>query len=276
MAQDYLLPLWDTEVPNHIMGKAEEKQERGEILWVTQVQNPTVEVYLPAPRQATGQAVLICPGGGYMGLAYDWEGGDIAKYLNAHGIAGIVLKYRLPSSTWNNTPHEAPLQDAQQAMRLIRKNANDWNIKEGQIGAMGFSAGGHLASTLGTHFLDDITRPDFMVLIYPVISMLDGVTHDGSREALIGKNPSEELSRRYSNEMSVTDQTPKTFMVHSTDDEAVPVSNTWRFQQAMLQAGVSCETHVYPYGGHGYSLAIGQGRLSEWPEHLISWLKELE
>ncbi len=276
VAQNHTLPLWPDGVPNHNSGERVEKQEHRDILWVTQVQEPAIEVYLPTKRHATGTAILICPGGGYGGLAYDWEGTDIAKWLNSRGIAGMVLKYRLPSAIDNPVPNEAPLQDALQAMSLIREHAREWSLDPQRLGVMGFSAGGHLASTLGTHFNDDITRPDFMVLIYPVISMEEAVTHAGSRHNLLGVAPSSELVKKYSNETQVSSETPPTFLVHSTDDEAVKVANSLRFYQALLDAQVpSSELHIYPYGGHGYSLAIGQGRLGKWPSLMLDWVNGL-
>ncbi len=275
LAQNRTLELWPQAIPNHLAHEGQEEKELRDILWITQVQRPTIEVYLPTSRNATGQAVMICPGGGYRGLAYDWEGTDIAKWLNAQGIAGIVLKYRLPSPETNSTPHEAPLQDAQQGLRLIRTHAREWKINPQKVGVMGFSAGGHLASTLGTHFTDSATRPDFMVLIYPVVSMDPAITHQGSRQALIGLQPSTELVDRYSNELRVTTHTPSTFIVHSADDEVVPLENSLRLQAALKDNGVACDIHIFPYGGHGYSLALAQGRLGQWPKLLENWLSSL-
>jgi acetyl esterase/lipase len=285
-AQDYQIPIWPDKVPNQLEGLPPENLEQGEILRVSKVSNPDIKVYLPSGRHATGQAVLICPGGGYAVLAYNWEGTDIARWLTAKGIAGIVLKYRLPSPEFQPMPRLAPVQDAKQAIRLIRQNAKDWNIDPNQVGVMGFSAGGHLASTLGTHYNDtesdvdgqvaDISaRPDFMVLMYPVISMGEDIAHMGSRSNLLGENPTTELIQAYSNELRVTPQTPPTFLVHSSDDQGVPVSNSLRFYQALLDHGVPAEMHLYPYGGHGYSLAIDDGYLKNWPNLLAEWLNSL-
>jgi len=279
--------LWPQGVPNQVSSAEQEVQEHGDILWITRVQTPDISVFLPTKQHATGQAVVICPGGGYSGLAYDWEGTDIAKWLNSKGIAGIVLKYRLPSPEYQKTPRLAPLQDAKQAMRLVRKKASQWNINPDQIGVMGFSAGGHLASTLGTHFddpeadvdheLSEISaRPDFMVLVYPVVSMADGIANVGSKRNLLGESPSQELQDNYSNELQVSEHTPPTFLVHSSDDEAVPVDNSIRFYQALLKNGISCEMHLYPHGGHGYSLALDDGHLKYWPDLLAEWLDSLE
>lgn len=284
-----ILPLWEGTPPNHQDSDLEETIfRRGEFQRIATVQDPTIEVRLPSPRSSTGQAVVICPGGGYGVLAYDWEGTDTANYLNAHGIAAIVLKYRLPEDASNIVPHESPLIDAKRAMRLTRFHAKDWHIDPDRIGIMGFSAGGHLASTLGTHFdkgdakaedsVDRLSsRPDFMILIYPVITMDAEFTHMGSRENLIGKNPKAELIEHFSNEKQITTHTPPTFIVHSSDDGAVPVKNSLEFYNGLLAKGVEAEMHLYPYGGHGYSLAIDQGgRLTDWPLRCVTWMKELK
>jgi len=203
-AQEYTLPLYNGAIPNSKSTGQKEKIEKSDITVITNVQVPDIAVYLPTKKFATGQAVVICPGGGYWILAWDLEGTDIARYLNSIGIAAVILKYRLP--TYGNTiePHKAPLMDAQRAMRLMRFNSKKWNIDPKKIGIMGFSAGGHLASTLGTHFdygnsasADSVEklscRPDFMILMYPVITFTDSCMHRGSREALLGKNPDPEL-----------------------------------------------------------------------------------
>ncbi|MEQ8474040.1 MAG: alpha/beta hydrolase [Marinoscillum sp.] len=253
----------------------EEQRDTTNAVRISDVQNPTIEVYLPSKSHATKQAVLICPGGGYSILAYDKEGTDIAKMLNGKGIAGIVLKYRLPKSKSNIEPHKSALMDAQQGMKLVRANAEKWNIDPANVGVMGFSAGGHLASTLGTHF-DEESRPNFMVLVYPVVSMDKGITHMGSRTNLIGKDPTEEMITLYSNELQVKPNTPPTFIVHSSDDGAVPVENSLRLFKNIKDQEIPIEMHIYSYGGHGYGLAIGNGRLATWPDRLIDWLRELE
>lgn len=273
--QYLVVPLWEGGVPNSKETTAEEQNEITDKLRISHVLNPTIEVYLPSHGYATGQAVVICPGGGYGILAYTWEGTDIAKMLNAHGIAGIVLKYRLPDDDSNIEPHKSPLMDAEQAMKLVRRNAEAWNIDPKKIGIMGFSAGGHLASTLGTHFSPE-TRPDFMALIYPVVSMQDGVTHKGSRNNLLGKNPSEELVNYYSNERQVKENTPPTFIVHSSDDKSVPVANSIRLYEQLIAADISAEMHIYPYGGHGYGLAVGKGYLSSWTDRFNEWLNRVQ
>mgnify|MGYP000026480170 CR=1 FL=1 len=199
------------------------------------------------------------------------------------GITAFVLKYRLPTSKSIITVHEAPLQDAQRAMRWVRAHAPDYGVNPNKIGVIGFSAGGHVASTLGTQYdrsntfkeqpLDSISaRPDFMALIYPVITMKQDFAHQGSRDRLLGKTPSQALVNKYSNELHVTKNTPSTFLVHSSDDHAVPVENSINFYSALKREGVDAELHIYPYGKHGYSLAINKGRLQTWTDRLEDWL----
>lgn len=273
-AQQFTLPLWEGTIPN-FKDAGETEIVKGTISRsISKVQNPTIEVYLPSESNNLGKAVVICPGGGYGTLAYDKEGSDIAKWLNGHGIAGIVLKYRLPNAKSNILPHESPLMDAKQAMKLVRQNAIDWGIDSSEVGIMGFSAGGHLASTLGTHF-DSESRPDFMILMYPVISFDNKITHVGSRNNLLGEKPNQELVDYYSNELQVKADTPPTFIVHSMDDKAVPVENSLRFYQALKDKNVPSEMHLYPYGEHGYSLALNKGQLEGWKDRLIEWMREL-
>ncbi|MCV9385614.1 alpha/beta hydrolase [Reichenbachiella ulvae] len=280
-----IIPLWPEGIPNDQETNETETRENGDIVWIEKVQKPTLEIYLPTKKNATGRAVVICPGGGYRGLAYDWEGTDIAKYLNSKGIAAFVLKYRLPKSKDVISGYNAPLHDAQRAIRLVRQNAEKWNVSKDQIGVMGFSAGGHLASTLGTHYdqgeksntVDSLSaRPDFMVLIYPVITMKAPTTHGGSRNNLIGEKPKQEFIDLYSNELYVNKNTPPTFILHSSDDKSVPVENSILFYQALQREGVYSEIHIYPTGGHGFSLAIGQGHLQSWVERLWDWMDSLE
>jgi len=283
-AQNYLLDLYEGEIPNSKPTTETEKWDTSGIVRVSNVIKPTLEVYLPSNNNATGQAVVICPGGGYGILAYDWEGTDIAKWFNSKGIAGIVLKYRLPSSDGNKKPHLSPLMDAQRALRTTRHNAEKWNINPDQVGIMGFSAGGHLASTAGTHFdsgnaasIDPIeklsSRPDFMILVYPVITFSHDFKHSGSMKALIGEDPSDEMIKEYSNELHVTDDTPPTFLIHASDDKGVPPKNSIIFYEALINNNVPAELHIYPEGGHGFSLAIGKPHLENWPERCMEWLE---
>lgn len=285
-AQNTVLPLWTDHIPNSL--KTDEKEEvvNQDIVVISKVQEPQIEVYLPTKKNATGQAVLIFPGGGYGVLAYDWEGTDFAKFLNSKGIAGIVVKYRLPDSRSVTDRHNVPLQDAQRAMRLVRSKAKDWNINENNIGILGFSAGGHLASTLGTHYnegvypktdaIDELSaRPDFMTLAYPVITMGPPNTHGGSKKNLLGENPSQKMIDHFSNELQVTPDTPPTFLLHATDDTAVPVENSLLFYSALLKNKVPAEMHIYPTGGHGFALGLNDPHLASWTDQWIGWLNGL-
>ncbi|TDS14239.1 acetyl esterase/lipase [Maribacter caenipelagi] len=285
-AQDTIMPLWPKDkIPNHVKSSEREIHEQNEILRISKVQVPTIEVYLPSKRDATGEAVLIFPGGGYGILAYDWEGTDIAKFLNSKGIAGIVLKYRLPSDVSQTDKKFVPLIDAQRAVKLVRSKAEQFNVKTNKIGIIGFSAGGHLASTLGTHFdekvykdVDDIdeesARPDFMALGYPVISF-GPHTHSGSKTNLIGEEAPSELSDYFSNEKQVTKLTPPTFLLHATDDTVVPVENSLLFYKAVKNKGVSATMHIYPKGGHGFGLGLHDEHLKDWGEGMIDWIISL-
>ena len=284
--QNYTLPLWPDNIPNYQKTDEIEIRDTTDAVRISYVQKPDISVYLPSKGNATGQAVVICPGGGYRILAYDKEGSDIAKWLNSKGIAAIVLKYRLPLSKSNIVNHKSPLLDAQRAIRLTRYHANEWNIKKDKIGIMGFSAGGHLAATAGTHFdtgdasaSDPVesmsSRPDFMVLVYPVITFSNSFMHKGSRNALLGEDPDSTLIKYYSNELQVKDNTPPTFIVHAGDDKSVPVENSLLFYHALKDKGIPAEFHIYPEGGHGFSLAIGKGYLETWPDRCIDWLKSL-
>jgi acetyl esterase/lipase len=282
-----IVPLWAAgKIPNYKKTAETERWDTGQTIHVYTVQSPDIAVFLPPKRIATGQAVIICPGGGYGTLSYDWEGTAIAKLLNSKGIAGMVLKYRLPNSKSNIEPDKSPLLDAKRAIRLVRYYAGKWNIKTDKVGIMGFSAGGHLASTLGTHFdpgdanaadsVDRISsRPDFMILLYPVITMSKPYMHAGSRNNLIGQNPDPEMAKYYSNDLQVTKQTPPTFLVHATDDTSVPVENSLSFYQALKDNNVSAEMHIYPKGGHGFGLALDKGYLQTWTDRCIDWLREL-
>ena len=289
-AQDVRLPLWPDGVPNmKKIGKTEKVVKNpGGITGISDVQNPDIAVFLPSGRNATGQAVVICPGGGYHGLAYDWEGSDIAKWLNSLGIAGIVLKYRLPVDESNIISYLSPLMDAKKAIRLVRYHAKEWNIDPGKVGVMGFSAGGHLASTLGTHFdygnpkaIDPVeresSRPDFMLLGYPVISMADSITHMGSKKALLRSDPSPVRVKEFSNELQVTKDTPPTFLFLAADDKAVPPENSLVFFEALKDHGVPAEMHIYPTGGHGFSLAINiSSHTARWTQDAAAWLRWID
>ena len=222
---------------------------------------PTITKY--SPQKSNGMAIVICPGGGYGRLAIDHEGAEVAKALNAQGITAFVLKYRLPNDTIMMDKTTGPLQDAQQAIRMVRKQAAASGINPNKIGIMGFSAGGHLASSAATHYsyradstLKDTvsTRPDFVILIYPVISFDDSITHRGSKNNLLGKNPSTELIKQFSNELQITKNSPPAFLVHTGDDATVPVANSIRYYQACIENKVPVEMHLYPKGGHGFGM----------------------
>jgi acetyl esterase/lipase len=284
MAQSYTLPLWNDEIPNYKKTDEVETRDTTNAVRIGYVQQPDIAVFLPSRGIATGQAVVICPGGGYRILAYDKEGTDIAKWLNSKGIAAVVLKYRLPISKSNIIPHKSPLLDAKRALRVTRYYAEKWHIKKDKIGIMGFSAGGHLAATLGAHFdegkpdADDpieamSARPDFMILIYPVMTFSHSFMHKGSRDALLGEKPDPALVEFYSNELHVQTNTPPTFMVHAGDDQAVPVENSLLFYHALKEKGISAELHIYPEGGHGFALALDKGYLATWPDRCIDWLR---
>jgi acetyl esterase/lipase len=245
------------------------------------VTNPALFVFLPPKETASGTAVLICPGGGYTALAFSHEGHAIARWLNENGIAAIILKYRLPSDLIMKDKSVGPLQDAQEALRIIRRNAVSWNINPYKIGVLGFSAGGHLASTLSTHFDEKVyeikdstsARPDFSLLIYPVITMDATFTHSGSRRNLLGENPSDEAIKRFSNELQITEKTPPAFLVHSGDDKSVPVKNSIVYYEGLQKLGISAEMHIFQKGGHGYGMAVNMGTQSSWPELCLKWLK---
>lgn len=239
---------------------------------------PTITPY-PAPKEtATGSAIIVCPGGGYSHLSEIKEGSDVAKWLNSLGISAFVLKYRLGMRY--HQPNQ--LLDAARAMRTVRSRAKEWNLDANRIGILGFSAGGHLASTLGTHFdagkpdaKDNIervsSRPNLMILIYPVITMGD-LTHKGSKLNLLGENPNPDLVKLYSNELQVTKDTPPTFLVHTMTDPAVPVENSLMFVSALRKAGVPFELHLYEQGPHGFGLAPANPILASWAQRCADWL----
>jgi len=241
---------------------------------------PSVTIYLPPADQTSGAAVVVCPGGGYGHLAMDHEGKQIAEWLNARGIAAFVLKYRLGP----RYHHPIELGDAQRALRTVRAQAAEFRVAPDRIGVWGFSAGGHLASTLGTHFdagdpnapdpIDRVScRPDFMILAYPVISLDGEYVHKGSRRNLLGDDPDPKLVELLSNERQVTAQTPPTFLFHTDGDKTVPPENSVRFYLALRQAGVPAEMHIYERGNHGVGLAQKDPILSTWPDRLADWLR---
>ena len=239
---------------------------------------PTLTPYLPPKEKATGAAIVVCPGGGYQNLS-DYEGRPVAEWLNTLGVAAFVLKYRLGP----RYQHPAMLEDAARALRTVRARASEWGVDPARIGILGFSAGGHLASTLGTHFdagnagaTDPVervsSRPGLMILIYPVITMRE-LTHAGSKKNLLGPRPSPDAVALLSNEEHVTKETPPAFLVHTMNDEAVPVENSMMFAAALRRAGVPFEFHLYERGPHGFGLAEKDPVLSTWPARCADWLR---
>ena len=252
-------------------------QPRTEPLWPgTQDSGESALTYYPSdPAKANGSAVLVCPGGGYQGLAMDHEGKQIAQWLNGYGVSAFVLKYRLGP----RYHHPVMMQDVQQAMRSIRSRAGEFKIRPDRIGVWGFSAGGHLASTAATHFetKDGVSsRPDFAILAYPVITMKDPYAHKGSRRNLLGDNPDPAQVELMSNETQVTAETPPTFIFFTTDDPVVPVENGLMFYQALRKAGVPAEMHIFRTGPHGVGLAPNDPDLSWWPKLLAEWMRGLK
>ena len=268
------VPLYgDAAIPNSKPGPDEETSTDGS--WIKKVSRPVIQIYLPAKARATGAGIVIFPGGGYAGLTFDFEGTQQAKFFVDHGIAAFVVKYRIPDDLTMVDKSMGPLQDAQQAMRFVRQHAAEWNVDPKRIGAIGFSAGGHLASTLATHFEKPYVdnpdrvdlRPDFLVLVYPVISMDAKITHMGSRKALLGTAPSDSQVRFFSNELHVTKDTPPTLILHAADDRLVDVDNSIVFFEALRHAGVPVETRLFQAGEHGFYLMPRdrwQGAIMDW------------
>jgi acetyl esterase/lipase len=272
--------LYPDKIPNEIPGPDNEKKSVDGVVRISNISRPTLSVYLPDKSVATGTAVVICPGGGYGINAIQHEGYDVALELNKAGVAAFVLKYRLPSDKTMVDKSIGPLQDAQQAIKLVRERAAEWSVDPLKIGIAGFSAGGHLASTAGTHFKKVLVdnpkgtsvRPDFMILLYPVISFKEELGHMGSRNNLIGPSPTPEMIQLYSNETQVTAETPQTFLAHAGDDKAVKVENSLRFYEALNNNGVSAELFVYPKGGHGFGL-INKTSPDRWMDRCLDWMR---
>jgi len=241
------------------------------------VSKPTLEVYLPEKEKATGTAIIIIPGGGYGVVVYQGEGISTAKQFAKNGIAAFVLKYRLPDDSILVNKTIGPLQDAQQAIKLVRENASKWGVDVSKVGIIGFSAGGHLASTVATHFQKPVIenknntnlRPDFQIVVYPVISMQDSLTHRDSRNNLLGKNPSKQLIDEYSNELQVTNNTPPAYITQAADDKTVDVDNSIAYFESLRHHNVDAEMHIYPKGGHGFIF-----RQPDWIDSLLLWMKK--
>ncbi len=254
------LKLWPEGMPND---NGMTCQEENGVLYVAE---PTLTVY-PA-TEGNGMAIVACPGGGYGKLAMDHEGKDMAAWFNNQGITYAVLKYRMP-----NGHKEVPLSDARQAIRILRHRAGEWQLK--RIGIMGFSAGGHLASTVATHFEDEESHPDFQILFYPVISMDPEYTHRGTHDNLLGKQPAKEEEDDFSNELHVDGNTPPAFILHSSDDRSVPVAHSLNYYMALLRHQVPATLHIYPIGGHGWGYRDSFTYKREWTGELEKWLREI-
>ncbi len=277
------IPLYNGNVPNSKPAPNKESSlTRDNVTRISKVSVPTLTIYKPA--HPNGMSVIICPGGGYGILAFDKEGTKVAEEMNKWGITAFVLKYRLPDDTTNIDRSIAPLMDAQQAVRLVRSKAAEWGLKNDKIGIMGFSAGGHVASTAATHFASNAdatnkdtgsVRPDFAILIYPVISFDSTITHKGSRNNLVGATASTEKINLFSNELQVNAKTPPSFLVHAGDDGAVPVENSIRYYQACIKYKVPAEMHLYPKGGHGFGM-YNKTTTDNWMERLQNWLNTLK
>ncbi len=238
---------------------------------VKRVHAPSITVYRPAAAAATpAPAVVVCPGGGYGVLALDKEGHDIARWLAEQGVVGVVLKYRLPRPEGHVYGHEAPLVDAARALVLVREGAAEWGVDPARVGIMGFSAGGHLAASASVQLTEG--GPDFTALIYPVVSFLPGIGHDGSRNNLLGPEAPEELVQRFSSELQVSKDTPPAFLVHTADDWVRPV-NSLRYASALQEAGVRAELHLFHEGGHGYGMRRPDLPVGQWPGLLTAWMR---
>lgn len=276
-AQQKPIPLYPNGIPNSKPTPVS-YVEKVENEWITGVSVPTIIPYLPEKGTANGTAVIVFPGGGYGGLAAGHEGRAIAQEFNKIGVTAFVVKYRLPSDEIMVDKTIGPLQDAQRAIQLVREHAAEWGINPRKVGIIGFSAGGHLASTLDTHYSKPVIdnkgnislRPDFAMLIYPVISF-GPYAHVGSRENLIGKNPSPALLELYSNEKQITADTPPTLLIHATDDDAVPVENSILFYEGLIKNKVKTEMHIFEAGGHGFGLENPKSK-EHWFDWAASWM----
>jgi acetyl esterase/lipase len=274
------LDLYDGKAPN--TKRLLDKDEIGEGGRVQKVAKPQITVYHPDPDKATGKSILICPGGGYRIIAIQHEGHEIAQWYSQQGILAVVLKYRLPDPELVENPWDIPLDDAKVAIQKIRSKAENWNINVDQVGVLGFSAGGHLAASLSVHGKPSSdpsqnSRPDFSILIYPVISMDPTFTHQVSRSTLLGQKMDSEYELFYSTEKQINADTPPAFLVHSWDDTAVPAQNSIVYAQALSENKVKTEMHLFERGGHGYGRGDAQkhGNVSEWLALSLRWIMEL-
>ncbi|MFV0605567.1 MAG: alpha/beta hydrolase [Niabella sp.] len=274
------IPLYDV-IPNSKPSENVEKStvdDKG-VIRLSKVSIPTLTIF--TPEKPNGTAIIICPGGGYQILAASHEGSDVAKELNNWGITAIVLKYRLPDNSTMLDKAIGPLQDAERAIQQVRLHAKQWGINPKKIGIMGFSAGGHLAASLSTRYKEKLIsnpkkisfKPNFSVLVYPVISFTDSLTHMGSRNNLIGKNPSEWKIKKYANELNVTPKTPPAFLVHAKDDKAVPYKNSLVYKQALEKYKIPATLKTFENGGHGFGMN-NKTTDEKWMDDLKIWLQQ--
>lgn len=271
-----IIPLYDAQIPNSIPAKDIEHLNKYNFL--ENVSQPTLTVFVPAQPRSNA-SVIVIPGGGYGALNINYEGYDVAKRLNEMGITAFVLKYRLPDDKTMPDKSLGPIEDAQRALLIVKTRAKEWHIDTSKIGVMGFSAGGHLAAFTGTHFnqtyIENINqvslRPDFMILVYPVISFTDSIGHLDSRTALIGKDPAAGRIKFYSNEFNVSPNTPPTFLIHAEDDGLVSVKNSTAMFLALQKNKVPAGLHVFPHGQHGFYLEPAK---DAWFDYCMQWLKE--
>jgi acetyl esterase/lipase len=274
LAAQEVMNLYTDEIPNAKVKSVKEADPAGLIR--TSI-TPTLQIFLPEKGNASGAGIIICPGGGYSVIVYEGEGVSTAKELVKKGIAAFVLKYRLPLDSTMVDKKTGPLQDALQAIKVVRENAKKWELDPARIGIMGFSAGGHLASTTATHYTNAVIennngtnlRPDFQILVYPVISMQDSLTHLGSRKKLLGENPSQESIYNFSNELQVDKNTPPAYLTHAADDKLVDVDNSITYFEKLRHHKVPVEMHIYPKGDHGFIF-----RKPNWMDPLFQWMKD--
>lgn len=277
-----VIKIWDGKIPGakHSAEWEQKVAEQNNPGWITAVTTPTLDYY-PAEGEGNKPAVIICPGGSYFGLTYMWEGVVQAQWFNKIGISAFVLKYRLPKNETMENRSIGPLQDAQQAIRYVRSKAREFGIDENQIGVAGFSAGGHLAATLSTRYNDEVykdklkvsARPDFSVLVYPVISMQEGITEGGTKAGLIGGDADQKTIDLYSNEKQVGKDTPPTFMAHAINDKLVTYKNSTLYIEALNNAGVECELHLYSRGDHGLRPNSDTETQAFWHDDCERWLR---
>lgn len=267
-AEPIIIPLWNEKEPPESSGLSDDKEVVENEGWISFVTKPELLVY-PA-KEPNGKALLMCPGGGYAGVAISHEGKAFADVLNKEGITVAVLKYRMP-----NHHYQVPSDDVYEALRILETNAAKWGINPDKIGIGGASAGGHLASTVATHPRENSLVPAFQILLYPVISMKDGLTHSGSRFYLLGEDPSEELVDFFSNELQVTPQTPPAFIAVSGDDKVVPVENSILYYSALKNNSVPASLHIYPKGGHGWGVNPEFYYNELWISEMVNWLKDI-